>query len=81
MGHLDYGLIGNCQVSALIDRQGTYVWACSPRLDSPAIFCSLLDDKKGGAWSVLPETPHFDVIQTYVPNTNILKTAFHLFNG
>ncbi|MBC7691480.1 MAG: hypothetical protein H7222_06900 [Methylotenera sp.] len=26
MSQLDYGIIGNCQVSALIDKKGALVW-------------------------------------------------------
>ena len=36
--------IGNCQVSALIDRAGRYVWGCIPRVDGDPAFSSLLDD-------------------------------------
>jgi GH15 family glucan-1,4-alpha-glucosidase len=40
---LDLAIIGNCQVSALIDRGGNIVWACWPRPDADPIFCALLD--------------------------------------
>jgi hypothetical protein len=30
---LDLWPIGNCQVSALIDRAGDFIWACVPRVD------------------------------------------------
>ena len=39
---LDLAVIGNCQVSALIDREGRIVWACWPRPDADPIFCALL---------------------------------------
>jgi GH15 family glucan-1,4-alpha-glucosidase len=41
---LNLGVIGNCQVAALIDRLGRYVWSCLPRLDGDPVFCSLLRD-------------------------------------
>ena len=41
---LDLWPIGNCQVSALIDRAGRFVWACVPRVDGDPAFSSLLDD-------------------------------------
>ena len=41
---LDLWPIGNCQVSALIDRAGRFVWGCVPRVDGDPAFCSLLDD-------------------------------------
>ena len=41
---LDLWPIGNCQVSALVDRAGRFVWGCLPRVDGDPAFCSLLDD-------------------------------------
>ena len=31
--NLDLAPIGNCSVSALIDRAGRFVWACAPRVE------------------------------------------------
>jgi GH15 family glucan-1,4-alpha-glucosidase len=42
MNTLDLGLIGNCTVGALIDASGEMTWACLPRFDGDATFCSLL---------------------------------------
>lgn len=39
---LDGGLIGNSAISALVDPQGSIVWACLPRLDGDPVFCNLL---------------------------------------
>jgi GH15 family glucan-1,4-alpha-glucosidase len=41
---LDLWPVGNCQVSALVDRAGRFVWGCTPRVDGDPAFCSLLDD-------------------------------------
>jgi len=43
MSSLDLWPIGNCQVSALIDGNAGFVWACQPRADGDPMFCSLLD--------------------------------------
>jgi GH15 family glucan-1,4-alpha-glucosidase len=40
----DLGLIGNCQVSALVESTGSIVWCCLPRFDSEPVFGRLLDD-------------------------------------
>src|SRR5687768_7343518 len=81
MGQLDYALIGNCQISALIDCHARIVWSCMPRFDSSAIFASLLGTEEAGVWSCLPESPAYDVKQAYIGNTNVLSTEFHLKNG
>ena len=39
---LDLALIGNCAISALVDRRGAIVWCCMPRFDGDPIFHSLL---------------------------------------
>jgi GH15 family glucan-1,4-alpha-glucosidase len=78
MSQLDYGLIGNCQVSALVDKAGKVAWCCMPRFDSPSIFASLLDEEKGGFWSIEPAGPlaDWEVRQYYMRNTNVLVTSF-----
>ena len=41
--NLDLAPIGNCSVSALIDRTGRFVWACAPRVDGDPVFSALMD--------------------------------------
>jgi len=36
---LDLALIGNCAVSALVERSGDIVWFCMPRFDGDFLFC------------------------------------------
>ncbi len=50
----DLGLIGNCQLSALIERTGAIVWCCLPRFDSEPVFSTLLDAHEGGQFLVGP---------------------------
>lgn len=73
--HLDYGIIGNCQISALISREASIDWLCLPRFDSPSVFAKLLDEEKGGSFSILPQG-EYTYQQRYVRNTNILETVF-----
>jgi GH15 family glucan-1,4-alpha-glucosidase len=81
MGQLDYAIIGNCQISALIDARGSYAWLCLPRFDSPAVFGSLLGGEAAGVWSCLPECPEFEARSRYLRNTNVLHTEYHLPGG
>ncbi|MCC6747459.1 MAG: glycoside hydrolase family 15 protein [Deltaproteobacteria bacterium] len=71
----ELGLIGNCQVSALVRRDGAIVWSCFPRFDSPPIFAALLDDVAGGTFSIGPADGATGT-QRYLTNTNILETKF-----
>jgi GH15 family glucan-1,4-alpha-glucosidase len=80
MPQMNYAIIGNCQISALLDHEATYVWCCMPRFDSPSIFASLLDTPNAGYWSVLPEGEYRST-QRYYENTNVLSTRFELSTG
>jgi GH15 family glucan-1,4-alpha-glucosidase len=63
-----YGLIGNCQISALISDQGSIGWLCLPRPDSPPVFGRILDPE-GGYFSVSSPAPEkVAMTQRYLPN-------------
>ncbi|MEO8717512.1 MAG: glycoside hydrolase family 15 protein [Burkholderiales bacterium] len=76
----DYGVIGNGSTLALIGRDGALDWMCLPYMDSPSVFAALLDDEKGGRFSIRPTTP-YDSAQTYLQHTNILETRFRTGTG
>ena len=76
----DLGLIGNCQLSALVRNDGAMVWACMPRFDSEPLFGALLDEKDGGRFSIGPAVPQVGT-QRYLPNTNVLETRFVTVDG
>ena len=80
MGQLDFGLIGNCQVSALIDKQASVVWACLPRFDSPSLFASLIDHDESGTWQIEAVNGKATE-QRYSANTNVLETYFENSDG
>jgi GH15 family glucan-1,4-alpha-glucosidase len=79
---LDLAAIGNCTVSALINRNCEIVWSCFPRLDGEPVFCSLLNG------STKPDTADnargvfgIELVgmvrceQSYVENTAILVSV------
>ena len=79
MADLSLWPIGNCQVSALIDRQGSFVWGCAPRVDGDPLFCSLLSPPESstggsrGEWRMELEN-QVGIEQSYLRNTPILVT-------
>ncbi len=75
-----YGLIGNCQIAALVSTQGSLDWLCLPRPDSPPVFGRLLD-KEGGHFSITPQDAQSTATQEYVRNTNVLVTTVTTANG
>lgn len=69
----DYGLIGNCQVAALVGKNASVDWLCFPRPDSPPVFGKLLDPD-GGEFSLTLED-QASCHQKYISNTNVLETV------
>lgn len=80
MSNLDLGVVGNCSIGALIDRQGRVVWCCLPRFDGDPVFNALLAGSEtpqdDGAFAIyLTDVKKSD--QEYEPNTAVLKTRLH----
>ncbi len=75
MSSLDLWPIGNCQVSALVDRAGSFVWGCVPRIDGDPLFSALLggETPERGYWGIAIEDS-VSVEQEYIRNTPILVT-------
>jgi GH15 family glucan-1,4-alpha-glucosidase len=72
----DHGLIGDLQTAALVSTDGTVDWLCLPRFDSPSVFASLLDHRKGGRFALAPVGSKHVTTQMYLPNTAVLVTRF-----
>ena len=77
----DYGIIGNLHTTALISLRGSIDFMCLPRFDSPTVFASILDDKKGGSFSFTCADDDTNYKQLYLPGTNILLTRFLSSDG
>ena len=73
--NLNYGIIGNCKSSALINEDSSIEWCCLPQFDSPSVFGKILDQKKGGSFQILCDNS-YSITQKYVDNTCILMTKF-----
>ena len=78
MGYLpieDHGIIGDLHTAALVAKDGTIDWLCLPAFDSPSVFATILDDERGGHFSLRPA--HYTRSQQlYLPGTNVLLTRF-----
>jgi len=74
------GIIGNCAFLAHVNKNTDISWLCWPRFDSPFVFGSLLDKKKGGEFSILPQG-EFTSTQYYIENTNVLRTEITTSEG
>ena len=72
---LNYGIIGNCKSSALINADSSIDWCCLPQFDSSAVFCKIIDEKIGGSFKIEVDKSYI-ITQHYLNNTAILKTNF-----
>lgn len=75
---LALAIIGNCTISALVDRQARIVWSCFPRFDGDAIFNRLVNNgpnaDEASEFSI--EVQDFvSAEQQYEENTAVLCTT------
>ncbi|WP_207425676.1 glycoside hydrolase family 15 protein [Pedobacter sp. SYSU D00535] len=72
----NYGVIGDLNTVALVGLNGSIDFMCFPDFDSPTIFAAILDENKGGAFKIYPESERVKHKQLYLPDTNVLLTRF-----
>jgi GH15 family glucan-1,4-alpha-glucosidase len=77
----DYALIGDCETSALVARNGSIDWLCWPRFDSAACFSALLGTPENGRWQIAPADPSARIVRQYRDSTLILETTFETNTG
>src|SRR6476619_4304381 len=72
----NYGVVGDLSTVALVGLDGSIDFMCFPNFDSPSIFCSLLDYRKGVSFKLSPSLKEVNHRQLYMPDSNILLTRF-----
>jgi alpha,alpha-trehalase len=75
----DYGLLSDCNTSALVARDGSIDWLCMPRFDSPALFARILDPD-AGHWAIAPVEPATSK-RSYVDGSLLVETTFTTAGG
>ena len=80
MNNLNYGVIGNCRSAALVSDKGSIDWCCLPDFDSPSVFARLIDNEKGGYFSVIVDDK-YSISQKYIIWTNVLCTEYKSDEG
>ncbi len=78
---MNFGLIGNCAISALVDDEARIVWSCFPRFDGDPVFCRLLDDDSERGFFGIELEDRVSIEQAYVENTALLETIMRDAEG
>jgi GH15 family glucan-1,4-alpha-glucosidase len=76
----DYGLLSDCHTAALVSSGGAVDWFCAPRFDSDSVFGRLLDEERGGHWTIAPTTAA-ETRRDYLDGTLVLETTFATREG
>lgn len=76
----DYAVIGNTHSVAFVASSGSIDWCCLPHFDSPAVFCKLLDGRRGGYFHVRPVGRAATSRRYSVPG-GVLETTFEADSG
>eukprot|EP01088_Endostelium_zonatum_P016380 TRINITY_DN4404_c0_g1_i1.p1 TRINITY_DN4404_c0_g1~~TRINITY_DN4404_c0_g1_i1.p1 ORF type:complete len:642 (-),score=135.12 TRINITY_DN4404_c0_g1_i1:25-1908(-) len=71
----DLAVIGNCSLTALVDKKGCIVWCCLPRFDADPVFCSLLRRTRDTGFFEVDLQNCKSSTQSYIKNTPILQTT------
>jgi GH15 family glucan-1,4-alpha-glucosidase len=77
----DYALIGDAHTAALVGRDGSIDWYCTPRFDSQACFSALLGGPEHGRWRIAAEGPGIKVSRSYRADSLVLETRFESPEG
>ena len=75
-----YAAVGDGRSVAIIGADGSLDWWCAPNLDSRPLFDRILDDEKGGRFSITPTEP-FTIERQYRQDSNVLETIFVTASG
>ncbi|MEO8653627.1 MAG: glycoside hydrolase family 15 protein [Ramlibacter sp.] len=76
----DYAMIGDMRTAALVGRDGSIDWFCTPRFDSGACFSALLGHRDNGRWKIAPRRAA-QVGRHYRGSSLVLETRFENQDG
>lgn len=72
----ELAILSDQRTCALVDGKGRVVWMCTPRIDSPPVFGSLLGDEGAGVFEVSPEDGRRVLRREYEADTFVLRAEY-----
>ena len=76
----ELALLSDQNTCALLDQRGTVCWYCPERFDKNAAMSLLLDEEKGGFWTVEAQENTY-AGRSYVEASSVLETRFSVGDG
>lgn len=71
-----HSILSDQRTLAIVSSQGAVTWMCHPRVDSGAIFASMLDGDNVGTWTIGPANGTPATGQRYLGDTFTLETSW-----
>jgi GH15 family glucan-1,4-alpha-glucosidase len=76
----DLAVLSDRRTSALLTKDGSILWYCPTKFDGKAILSALIDDEKGGFWSVNASGKSF-LSRQFQKRSSILNTYYSVEGG
>jgi len=77
----DHALLADGRTAALVDPGGGIAWLCWPRIDSDPMLLSIIEQHRGGRFSVRPAADAFVSSRRYHASSLVLETVWRLDGG
>src|ERR1022692_486499 len=75
----EHALLADSRTAALVDPDGNVAWLCWPWIDSTPLFFSILDDGRGGTFSLRPARSDARVMsRRYHSRSLVLETVWEV---
>ena len=74
----DHALLADSRTAALVDPDGNVAWCCWPRVDATPLLMSILDDERGGSFTVRPAAEAVVESRAYHAGSLVLRTVWRV---
>lgn len=71
-----FSILSDQRTVSVIDRRGSLVWHCAPRIDSAALFASIIGGNPAGTFDISPVGQEAPISQQYDGDSLVLRTSW-----
>lgn len=77
----DHALLADGRTAALVDPSGGIAWLCWPRIDSDPMLLSIIEQQRGGRFSLRPAGHAVVASRRYQASSLVLETVWRMDGG